>query len=121
MQNLRRAHILARLVLVWFVLAMGVAIASPWVKPQAMELVCSGSGAIKVLVKTDDGMQEMGTHALDCALCLVAGAPPVDLAHYQAGPQQPLAYVLRSIPSDHIAAFTAAPLPARGPPAVSYS
>ena len=120
MQTLRRAHFLARLVLVWFMLSMGVAVASPMVKPQAMELVCSGSGAIKVLVKTDDGMQEMGTHTLDCPLCSAVGAPPV-LARTQAAPVQPLAYVLRSIPSAHIAALTAAPLPARGPPAFFHS
>lgn len=120
MQHLRNAHRLARLVLVWFMLSMGAAIASPMVKPQAMELVCSGSGAIKVLIKTDDGMQEMGTHTLDCPLCSAVGAPPV-LARSQSEPVQPLAYVLRSIPSAHIAALTAAPLPARGPPASLYS
>ena len=120
MQHLRNAHRLARLVLVWFMLSMGVAIASPVVKPQAMELVCSGSGAIKVLIKTDDGMQEMGTHTLDCPLCSAVGAPPV-LARTKAEPVQPLAYVLRSIPSAHIAVLTAAPLPARGPPAVIHS
>lgn len=119
MQRLRNAHLLARLVLVWFMLAMGAAIASPVVNPQAMELVCS-QGAIKVLIKTDDGMQEIGTHTLDCPLCSAVGAPPV-LARSRAEPVQPLAYVLRSIASAHIAAQTAAPLPARGPPAIIYS
>jgi hypothetical protein len=33
-----------------------------------------------------------------------------------AAPVQPLAYVLRSIPAARLAARTAAPLPARGPP-----
>ncbi len=55
MQALRRAHILAKFVLVWFVLSIGAAIASPLIKPQAIELICSGSGAMKVLIKSDDG------------------------------------------------------------------
>lgn len=71
MQTLRHAHLLARLVLVWFVCALGVAVASPMVPPQAMELVCSSGGAVKLLVKTDNGVQEMGAHSLDCPLCLV--------------------------------------------------
>ena len=57
MQTLRHAHLLARFVLVWFVCALGVAVASPMVHPQAMELVCSSGGAVKLLVKTDNGVQ----------------------------------------------------------------
>ena len=118
MQTLRHAHLLARFVLVWFVCALGVAVASPMVHPQAMELVCSSGGAVKLLVKTDNGVQEMGAHSLDCPLCLVGGAPPQQAAPMPAVPVQPLAYVLRSIPSARIAALTAGPPPARGPPAL---
>ena len=114
MQTLRRARLLARFVLVWFALAIGVAIASPLVKPQAMELVCSGAGDIK-LVKTGGGDQDVPSHTLDCPLCATASAPP-PLARQTAEPAQPLAHVLHSIPAAHIAARTAAPLPARGPP-----
>ena len=116
MQTLRHAQQLARLVLVWFMCALGVAVASPMVHPQAMELVCSSGGAVKLLVKTDNGVQEMGAHSLDCPLCLVGGAPPQQAAPMPAAPVQPLAYVLRSIPAARLAARTAAPLPARGPP-----
>lgn len=46
MQKLGNAHLLARFMLVWFVLSMGVAIASP---PEGMPLVCSAAaGAITV-------------------------------------------------------------------------
>ena len=76
MQTLRRAHFLARLVLVWFALSLGVAAASPLVQPRVMELVCSSAGIVKILVQTDDGMQEVSNHTLDCPLCLAAGAPP---------------------------------------------
>ena len=116
MQTLRHAQQLARLVLVWFMCALGVAVASPMVHPQALELVCSSGGAVKLLVKTDNGVQEMGAHSLDCPLCLVGGAPPQQAAPMPAAPVQPLAYVLRSIPAARLAARTAAPLPARGPP-----
>lgn len=119
MQFLRNAHLLARFVLVWFALSIGVAIASPIVKPQAMELICSGSGVMKVLVKTDDGSQEVSSHTLDCPLCANNSAPPPPVVRLTAAPLQPLAYVLQSIPAAHIASLTAAPLPARGPPAFS--
>ena len=118
MQTLRHAQQLARLVLVWFMCALGVAVASPMVHPQALELVCSSGGAVRLLVKTDNGVQEMGAHSLDCPLCLVGGAPPQQAAPMPAAPVQPLAYVLRSIPAARLAARTAAPLPARGPPAL---
>ena len=62
LQTIRSLRWLARLVLAWFVLSIGVAVASPLVNPQAMELICSGSGAIKLLVKTDDGAKEMSSH-----------------------------------------------------------
>lgn len=117
MQSLRRAHILARFVLVWFALAIGAAIASPIVKPQAMALVCSGAGIIK-LVQTDDGVPAPSGHTLDCPLCMIGSAPPPVL-HLSVAPPQPLAYALRPIPAAHIAGRTAAPLPARGPPSLS--
>ena len=118
LQTIRSLRWLARLVLAWFVLSIGVAVASPLVNPQGMELICSGSGAIKVLVKTDDGAKELSSHTLDCPLCAHVGAPPptsqalLPVAH-------PLAHALRPIPAAHIAARTAAPLPPRGPPALS--
>lgn len=115
LQFLRQAHLLARFVLVWFALSIGVAIASPIVKPQALELICSGSGAMKLLVKTDDGNQKASSHTLDCPLCSSPSAPP-PVARHTTEPAQPLAHVLQSIPAAHIAALTAAPLPARGPP-----
>ena len=119
MQTLRQAHLLARFVLVWFALSIGVAIASPLVKPQAMELICSGSGVMKVLVKTEDGTQKSVNVTLDCPLCATSSAPPPPAARLSAEPLQPLAHVLQSIPAAHIASLTAAPPPARGPPIFS--
>jgi len=116
MQTLRHFTFISRLVLAWFVLSLGVAVASPIVKPQDILLVCSGSGAMKVLVQSDDGSTtELASNSMDCPLCAPMGAPP-PVARAVVEPAQPLAYALQSIPSAHIAARTAAPLPARGPP-----
>ena len=118
MQTLRNAHLLTRFVLVWFALFVGVAIASPLVKPQAMELICSGMGVMKIQVQGDDGSPDLKAKTLDCSLCATSCAPP-PTANLAREPVSPLAYVLQSIPSAIIAALTAAPPPARGPPAFS--
>ena len=123
LQTLRNAHRITRLVLVWFVLSLGAAIASPLVNPQTTELICSGTGVMKLLVKNadgtiDDGGIEVASRMLDCPLCASVSAPPP--AHSVAAePAQPLGYVLQTIPAAHIAALTAAPPPGRGPPAFS--
>lgn len=109
---------LIRWALLWFMLSLGVAIASPLVHPQAMELVCSASGSVKAIVHTDDGAQELGTGHLDCPLCMLAGAPPATPT-LALPVLMPLAHAMRPIPSAHIAAATAAPMPARGPPSLS--
>ena len=118
MQTLRNAHLIARFVLVWFALSVGVAIASPLVKPQGMELICTGSGVMKLLVKSDEGSKVVSLHTLDCSLCATGYAPP-PVMHGSVEPVQPLAHVLQSIPASHIASRTAVPPPGRGPPAFS--
>lgn len=118
MQTLRNAHLLARFVLVWFALFVGVAIASPLVKPQASLLICSGMGVMKIQVQGDDGSPDLKAKTLDCSLCAATNAPPPSTT-LASEPVSPLAYVLQSIPSAIIAALTAAPPPARGPPALS--
>lgn len=125
LHRLRRFTALTRFVLVWFVLSMGVAIASPIVKPQDILLVCSASGAMKVVVKNtsssdtndsaNDDASSVLSSTMDCPLCMTISAPP-PITQPAIEPVSPLAYALQSIPSAHIAARTAAPLPARGPP-----
>lgn len=67
LQILRNAHLIARIVLVWFALSIGVAIASPLVKPQAMgQLICSGAGVMKFVKQADDGSTALGSLTLDC-------------------------------------------------------
>lgn len=119
MHTLRHFTFVTRLMLAWFVLSLGVAVASPIVKPQDILLVCTGAGAMKVMVKADDGStSEQGNATLDCPLCtpLVAPPPPASLA--AVGPAQPLSYALPGIGAAPVAVRTAAPLPARGPPSL---
>mgnify|MGYP003343909841 CR=1 FL=1 len=47
MDYIRQAKNLARFVLVWFALSLGVAMASPLVAPKSMELVCTTGGTMK--------------------------------------------------------------------------
>jgi hypothetical protein len=114
LQTLRHANRLARLVLVWFVLSVGVAIASPWVHPQSMDMVCSSAGTMKLLVSGDDNTPAKAP-SLDCPLCASIGLPPplflTSLSHVC-----PLAYATQAIAVAHMAASTAPPLPSRGPP-----
>jgi hypothetical protein len=118
MQTLRNANLIARFVLVWFALSIGVAIASPIVKPQSMEVICSASGVMKLLIKSDEGSEVVSLHTLDCSLCSTGYAPP-PMLRWSVEPVQPLAHVLRSIPAAHIASLTAVTPPARGPPDLS--
>jgi len=111
--------LVGRWALLWFMLSLGVAVASPIVHPQAMELVCSSAGSIKAVVQTDDGVQEVGASHTDCPLCLLTGAPPPSPAAAAFDLPLPLGRVLQPIPAARLAAATAAPLPARGPPAFS--
>ena len=115
MKALRNAAFLARLVLAWFALSLGVAIASPIVKPQAALLICSGAGVVKLVSQSDDSGTPAGLHTLDCPLCATTGAPPVLTPDAVPAPA-PLGHAVQPIPSARIAALTAAPLPARGPP-----
>ena len=118
MHFLRQARFLARLVLVSFVLSLGVAIASPLVQPQGIELVCATGGAMKLIIKSADGSEASSSHTLDCPLCAAVSAPPPVLLPVTVAPSS-LAHALRPLVSAHIAARTAAPLPPRGPPALS--
>jgi hypothetical protein len=115
LQTLRRATALARWVMLGFVLSLGVAIASPIVNPQATQLICSGTGVMKVIVTSADGSTEVTNQSMDCPLCVSIFAPPPVLK-MSFEPAQPLSYALRPIPAATIAKRTAAPPPSRGPP-----
>lgn len=119
MQRLRNASLITRFVLVWFALAVGAAVASPLLNPQSTELICTGSGVMKMLVKNADGSStEVVSRMLDCPLCATVSAPP-PATQAIALLAQPLAHALQAIPAAIIAARTNTPPPARGPPAFS--
>jgi predicted glycosyltransferase len=115
LQTLRRATALARWVLLGFVLSLGVAIASPIVNPQATQLICSGSGVMKVIVISADGSTEVTSQSMDCPLCVSIISPtpiaPVAIASPAQQNFKILAFhtIFNTKPST-------SPPPARGPP-----
>ena len=118
MQTLRNARLLTRLVLVWFALFIGVSVASPLVKPQATQMVCSAMGGLKMVADDDGGAEAQASAGMECPLCAHVTAPPppaLGLVHVPDA----LAHALRPIPAAHIAWLTGSPLPPRGPPALS--
>jgi hypothetical protein len=113
LQALRQSKYIARFMLVWFALAMAVAVAAPVVNPQGSQLVCSASGAVK-LVGADDAAP-MQSHGLDCVLCLALNAPPA-LATLSLDAPTFLSYALQAAPDAWVVKRTVTPLSARGPP-----
>lgn len=118
MQTLRQLTLLTRLVLVGFVLSLGVAVASPMVKPQNTLLVCTGMGVMQVVADADANAvdTDVAPTLLDCPLC-AALAVPVSLALAAEQPRA-VAFFLghRGNAGARIVARTAAALPPRGPP-----
>lgn len=123
MQTLRRAHHLARLVLVWFALSLGVAIASPVVNPQDLQMVCTGSGAMKLVV-TDanenlDTDQDTTLLSMDCPLCATGLAITPELPTLDFTQAVPSDFAVLQPATTATAQFFSAPLPARGPPSIN--
>lgn len=116
MHTLRRSITFARLILAWFVLTLGVAVASPMVSPKALQLVCANGGVQAVLVDGSGDATTLGHHTLDCPMCLSAVVPAVPPVPRVVQPQ-PLVHAAVPLPVARIAAMVGAPLPPRGPPA----
>ncbi|MFZ6648550.1 DUF2946 family protein [Undibacterium sp. TJN25] len=118
MHALRFSRQLIRFVLFLYVLTLGVAIASPLVNPEAMDLICTSTGykSISKLDASGKKTEAGKSHLLDCPMCMVAGITPFPVLHDVAEPPHALSYALRAIPAARLASLTAAPLPARGPP-----
>jgi len=118
LQTLRNAHHLTRLVLVWFALFVAAAVASPLVKSEAVHLVCSAIGGMKLVQADSAGSEVNGvvSHtALDCPACLPLIAPPVaDLL--APLPMGSLSHVLQPLPATRLASLLGQPWQARAPP-----
>ena len=114
MQSLRRARFIARLVLAWFALTLGAAIASPLLKPVGLELICSAGGSAK-FVQHGSG-SEQAPHTLDCPMCVAphAAAPPPSLAFNDFAHARAQAVPVAR--TAQLTAATIAPPSARGPP-----
>ncbi|MBD8049844.1 DUF2946 family protein [Limnohabitans radicicola] len=118
LQTLRNAHFITRLVLVWFALFIGASVASPLIKPQASQMVCSAMGGMKMVMTDDSGDNQTLSGGMDCPLCAhVSAPPPAAVSGFES--VSALAHALRPIPAAHIAWLTGSPLPPRGPPALS--
>jgi len=108
----------ARLVLAVFLLALGVAIASPPLRAVSLEMVCAG-GVIQVVKHGDDGALAQARSLLDCPLCAPAGAPPGALTSLLPQPDLPALSPV-SASAAVVAVRSDAPAPARGPPSRSF-
>ena len=118
LQTLRNAHHLTRLVLVWFALFVGAAVASPLVKPETVQLVCSAVGGMKLVTAdaADDDVAASVAHtALDCPACLPLIAPPSADRLAQLPPGN-LSHVLQPLPAARLASLLGQPWQARAPP-----
>jgi hypothetical protein len=113
MFTLRFHKHIARLVLVWFVLGLLVAISSPIAKPKINYVVCTSMGVMPVGDQGDD--QQDGSKKLDCPACF-AGAISLNSRETIFTQPFPIVYSLQRVVAAHIAAITAPPLPSRGPP-----
>ena len=125
MKNLATLTRLRCWVVAWFVLALGVSMASPLVRPGTLELVCVGApvgafmGASVQLVESTDGVAA-DMDALDphCLLCLVSGAPPPVPLLFPAAFALPAHSIAMDTSTTPVFARTWRP-PARAPPFVS--
>jgi hypothetical protein len=115
MQTLRNARFLARLVLAWMVLFVGVAVASPLVKPVTLEVVCSASAGTHIVVVADDGAQPDNDTGMHCPLCLPMSAPPAAVLNLPTA-QTGLSYALHPLASARLQSLVGQPWQARAPP-----
>jgi len=117
LQALRQSRLVARSVLAWFALSMAVAIAAPVVQPHSSTLVCSASGAVKLVDSGSDDSVAAGHHTLDCVLCLALNAPPAVVADFATLPLAPVAHGA-NLAQSPLAIRSDATLAARAPPAL---
>jgi hypothetical protein len=118
MHTLRSSKTLAGLVLVWFALFLGSAIASTSFSSGSMQIICAAGGGMKMVDTGDDGSIPKAGAGMDCPLCATCAPPPSkSSAHFD--PRSPLAHALQPLAAAHIASTAAPPLPSRGPPRLS--
>ena len=117
LHTLRNTPWLTRLTLLWFALTLGVAVASPMVNPQEELIICTSAGMVKVKLNADGSISTEASNELSCPLCVVGGSAPPAAVSMQPAPVPALTDVQPGMARVQVTAFTAAPPPARGPPA----
>jgi hypothetical protein len=118
MQALRNSKLIASLVLVWFALFVGSAVASTFINPGSLQMVCSSEGGMKMVASGDVDGDATLSKTMDCPLCASVTAPPAPAGTAQLSTPSSLAHALHPVAAAHIASVTAPPLPSRGPPAL---
>lgn len=118
MSSLRLTRLFARWVLACFVFSLGVAVASPLIKTQAMQLVCTGAGTMTLVTTTDDGSVATDSSTLDCPLCANLSAPPPSFLP-PATPVFDQAFALQPLEVARLTFLLRGPWQARAPPAHS--
>jgi hypothetical protein len=109
---------LARHVLVWYVLFVGVSVLAATLQPKTMDVVCSSMGLMKVVVQGESSDAQVRS-SLDCPLCAHAtpALPPPTVANL-AHVHDARSHIVQRLPEAVLIACTAPPLPSRGPPAL---
>jgi hypothetical protein len=121
MPFVRPRQLFARSMLAWFVLFVGVSVASPLVHPVEGQEVCTSAGARRLVVGANSADQAEGVwsalaHTLDCPACLPGLAPApgssaLATPSWAAAPAPGARGGAGPVPR-----AASAPLPARGPP-----
>lgn len=115
LDSLRSLSRLRWWIVVWCVLSLGAALASPIVQPHTVELICSGGSGATLVVHGENGPAPFDGPGADCAVCLLGAAPP--LRPLQIAAPLPATAATPAPPPVALALPpTAAPPPARAPP-----
>jgi hypothetical protein len=116
--NLSRRLVFA--VLFLYGLTLTSAIAAPVVFGKDMKLMCTSTGFKFINIKDpSSSTSQTSHHGANCPLCLNPGLEPTWPVLAIAPFVHSLSYQVRSIPAARLASIVSAPLPARGPPAIS--
>ena len=118
LQSLRNAPHITRFMLVWFALFIGVAVASPWLHPQRVQVVCTTEGRVKLVQSGADGVAVVDdAQGMQCPQCLPVIAPPLTAVQAQAHVR--LSHALTPLERARLVSLTGLPWQARAPPSLS--
>ena len=118
MEIFRRSKLVASLMLAWFALFLGFAIASSAIKPGNSQIVCSAGGGMKMVDLDGNTDDHQISAKMDCPLCASVAAALLSPNALLIRPYA-LSHAPQPLAAAHIAALTAPPLPSRGPPSTS--